>query len=115
MIEVRFPFTRIVSVANLREHWTKRSARAKVQRYNAYLQMREAALMVGTTGPLKITMIRIAPRPMDTDNLAGGFKAIRDGVADWLRRDDGDPLITWLYEQQKGQPKEHAVIVRVEG
>jgi hypothetical protein len=33
-------------------------------------------------------------------------------MSDWLKRDDGDPLLTWKYGQKKG--KEYAVHVKVE-
>ena len=64
--------------------------------------------------PLTITLTRIGPRTLDDDNLAGGFKHVRDGVADWLGIDDGDKRLTWRYEQRKGAPKEYAAEVRIE-
>jgi hypothetical protein len=39
---------------------------------------------------------------VDDDNLRGGLKAIRDGIAIWLRRDDGDDSLFWEYYQAKG-------------
>ena len=51
---------------------------------------------------------------LDTDNLAGGFKAVRDGIADWLGINDGDKAITWNYTQERGQPKQYAARVVIE-
>jgi hypothetical protein len=39
---------------------------------------------------------------------------VRDGVADWLRVDDGSKDLHWKYLQRKGLPKEHAVRIDVE-
>ena len=57
-----------------------------------------------TDGPIQITLTRIAPRRLDDDNLASGFKATRDGVADWLGIDDGAKRLEWRYAQRKGRP-----------
>ena len=51
---------------------------------------------------MQITLTRIAPRTLDDDNLAAGFKATRDRVADWLGVDDGDKRLTWRYAQERG-------------
>lgn len=117
MILVTYP-EKIVSEANQREHWRPKAARAKLHRVNAWAAMRQAGGFIGAPellGPLRITMTRIAPRELDSDNLASGFKASRDGVADWLGIDDGDKRLTWEYQQRKGMPKQYAVEIRVEG
>jgi hypothetical protein len=51
-----------------------------------------------------VTITRIAPRELDSDNLASCAKGIRDGVADALRVDDGDERIRWTYKQERGKP-----------
>jgi hypothetical protein len=59
-----------------------------------------------------VTLTRVAPsNGLDGDNLQGSLKACRDGVADWLKVDDRDPRVTWLYEQRRG--KEWTVEVHV--
>ena len=98
----------IVSVANLREHWRAKSARNKIHRTTA------SRLVKPHTLPCIVTLIRIAPRDLDDDNLASGFKAIRDGVADCLGIDDRDPRVKWLYSQKRGRPKQYAALVRIE-
>jgi hypothetical protein len=47
---------------------------------------------------------------MDSDNLAGAFKALRDAVAALLDVDDGTDRIRWHYRQKPGP---HAVAVRI--
>jgi hypothetical protein len=105
---------RIVSVANLREHWSKRHRRAALHRGTARAMMFQACRMPPSTGPVQITLTRIAPRTLDSDNLASGFKGTRDGVADWLGVDDGHGSLTWRYAQRKGHTAQYAAEVVVE-
>lgn len=111
MITVEYP-CRLVSVANAREHWSRRAARAKAHR--------EAALcyLLGrgkVAGPATVTITRIGAKMLDTDNLASACKATRDGVADWLGRDDADPSITWGYAQElAGKRGVYAVRIEVQ-
>ena len=104
---------RIVSVANIREHWAKRANRANLHRSTTKTLLKQAC-QVPPVWPVKVTLTRIAPRKLDTDNLSSGFKAVRDGVADWLRIDDGDERLTFSYTQRFGKPKEYAAEVVVE-
>jgi hypothetical protein len=105
---------KIESLANLREHWRKRSKRAKEHRLMAWACLREADSAPRLLGPVVVTLTRIAPRELDDDNLAGGFKSVRDGVADYFGVDDRSPLIRWAYAQRKGAVKEYGAEVRVE-
>jgi hypothetical protein len=91
---------RTVSEANSHEHWRARQRRAKEQRGIALLVAR--GLGKPPAAPLTITLTRVSPRALDSDNLAGSQKHVRDGIADWLGVDDGDPRLTWLYEQRRG-------------
>ena len=63
--------------------------------------------------PVTVVLTRVAPRRLDGDNLQSGFKAVRDGVADWLGVDDGNGLIDWQYVQRSGRPSEYAVEIEV--
>lgn len=108
---------RIESEANRREHWRTVAARAKAHRWGAVWGLEAASSrweMNTPQPPLTITLTRIGPRTLDDDNLASGFKAFRDGVADWLGIDDGDKRLTWRYAQRKGKPKEYAAEVTIE-
>lgn len=62
---------------------------------------------------LTITLTRIAPRKLDGDNLQRSLKAIRDGVADVLRIDDGNERLGWRYEQRPAVKGESKYAVRV--
>jgi hypothetical protein len=63
--------------------------------------------------PCSITLTRIAPRRLDSDNLARSLKAVRDGIADAIGVDDGDPRLEWRYAQEQGAVREYAVRVEV--
>jgi hypothetical protein len=52
---------------------------------------------------------------LDGDNLQSGFKAVRDGVADWLGVDDGSSLVDWQYCKRSGGPKVYKVEIEVIG
>ena len=103
----------IVSEANAREHWRKVAARKKSHRFNATVWLMNKK-RPETDEPITITLTRIAPRVLDDDNLSSGFKAARDGVADWLGIDDGSKRLRWLYAQRRGRTGEYAAEVRVE-
>lgn len=99
---------RIESVANKREHWGDRSRRTKAHRL--------AALAVPVHPlPCVVTLVRVAPRALDDDNLSSGFKALRDGIADRLGVKDNDPRVTWRYRQERGKRKEYAARVVITG
>jgi hypothetical protein len=112
MIVVLIPI-KLVSVANMREHWAKKAGRTKQHRTRAWAELR--AVKAGPTpGDVKVTITRIAPRMLDGDNMASACKATRDGIADWLGVPDNHPSITWAYEQRRGGLKEYAVEIAVE-
>lgn len=104
---------KIESEANLRSHWRAKASRAKRQRLLAWAELRTVE-RPAFLGPVTISLTRIAPRELDDDNLAGGFKATRDGVADWLGVDDGDKRLTWSYSQERGAPKTYQVRIEVQ-
>lgn len=108
-IHVEIPI-RTVSVMNTSEHHMARARRAKAHRQAAHwslVTLKKPAL------PCMVTLTRIAPRPLDGDNLQSALKALRDGVADWLGVDDRDPRVTWNYGQRAGKPKTYSVLVTI--
>ena len=113
MIVVDIP-VRIISEANSRQHWRKAAVRKKVHRQTARLVLQQYARPMGESEQFTITLTRVAPRKLDDDNLASGFKAVRDGVADWLGIDDGSPRIKWEYAQHKGASGHYSAWVRVQ-
>ena len=117
MIEVTVPI-KIESVSNKREHWSKSHSRAVKQAFAVRLMLKSKIKEVPL--PVVVTLTRIAPRKLDFDNLVGGgFKKIRDTVADLLipglrpGQADGDPRITWCYAQEKAS-KTYACKIRIQ-
>ena len=102
---------RIESVANLREHWAAKAKRSREHRTAVWYSLK--ATRAPHVVPCTVTLTRIAPRTLDTDNLASGCKAARDGVADWLMVNDADPRVTWAYAQQTGAPKQYVLMVEI--
>jgi len=115
---------RTVSESNQREHWAVRARRVKEQRdaVRRYLMFygpddrgADGKDVIGDWPGWDITLIRIAPRKLDDDNLQGSQKAVRDQVAVELGLfSDADPRLTWHYAQARGRPKEYAVRVKIE-
>lgn len=114
MMLVRIPMA-LPSVANLREHWSKRARRTKQHRLAARLFLTAHLRVSGerVCPPCVVTFTRIAPRKLDDDNLASACKGTRDGIADALGIDDGDERVTWRYGQRKGKAKEYAIDVQI--
>lgn len=102
---------RTVSTLNVREDWRRRADRAREHRNTAWMMLR--AMHSTPAVPCTVLMTRVAPRPLDDDNLRGALKAVRDGIADWLGVDDRDPRVKWEYGQRKGAIKFYAVDVEV--
>jgi hypothetical protein len=64
-----------------------------------------------------VTLTRIGPRDLDSDNLAGSAKAVRDAVARWLGVDDGPRApVEWRYAQERPAKgaKRYAVRITIE-
>lgn len=101
---------RTVSVMNAREHWSVTARRAKQHRESAGWTLMSSQR---PKLPCTVVLTRIAPRELDGDNLQSSLKAVRDGVADWLRVDDRDPRVSWRYRQQRGKAREYAVRVEI--
>ena len=116
-IEITLPI-KIKSELNIREHWSVRHKRHKKLHKLIWLSFLPHKASISL--PCVITLTRVAMRALDDDNLIGAFKTIRDYVADQIipglkmGRADGDPRITWKYEQRKGLPKEYACCILIE-
>lgn len=104
---------RIESEANRRDHWAARHRRFAKQKRVVALHLLALGGMARPRPPLVVELTRIGPRSLDTDNLAGGCKAVRDQIAAWLGVDDGDPRVEWRYGQQRGKPREYALLVEM--
>lgn len=95
---------KVISEANAREHWRVAWQRGKDQKERVSFAMAGrvgdcvATLAVG--GTIRVTLTRYGKRMLDDDNLARGFKAIRDAIAAKLGKDDGLPCYQWIYRQE---------------
>lgn len=102
-----------VSLTNSREYWRAKARRAADERLAVFAawQGRGRALFAGEIAG--IHMKRLGPRQLDSDNLQGALKSVRDGIAACLGVDDGSPRLVWMYEQGK-HPKRGQYAVEVE-
>lgn len=85
MIEVPI---RTVSALNAREHYMRRAKRVKAEREaTAWMLKNEARPPL----PCTVRLIRMGPtNGLDSDNLEGALKGVRDEVAEWLGVNDRD-------------------------
>lgn len=90
------------------------AAKAKKQRAMAYMVLR-ARIGSPPAAPLTVVITRIGPRELDSDNVVGSAKHVRDGIADWLGVNDRSKLLTWQYEQQKAGKGVYGVRIRIYG
>jgi len=104
------------SEANLHDHWSKKNNRRLFQQ-NLVAQ-KWYTEGVDVKRPVHITLIRMAPRELDYDNLVTAFKAIRDRVAALIipglkpGRADNKKGITFEYGQEKN--KQYLVKIKIE-
>ena len=97
---------------NMREHYRVRANRVRAEREAT---ARALVPYVGSGVHLRhvnvdslgarVTLHRPWTRvPLDSDNLSGAFKGVRDEVASFLGVDDRSERLHWIYTQSK-QPK----------
>lgn len=118
-LETELPL-RTVSENNQREHWAAKAKRVKLQRTGAAFVVHgcraefERAFPDELRLPLLVRLTRVSQRALDSDNLRGALKAIRDGVADAFGSPtDGPSFASWHYAQATSlQP---GVIVEIWG
>lgn len=112
-VDVVVPVRTSSTNSKLRNHWRVNRKTSKEERQATALMLRSkqpAGPVYGVIVPadlaVVVTLTRLSERLLDDDNCAGALKAIRDEVAAWLGMDDGDPRVTWRYDQKK-QPRGH--------
>ncbi len=109
-MRVAIPGLRLVSEANTPGSWRPKHVRAQEQKGAVYMTLRGDP----PPGPWSVTIVRVAPRRLDDDNLARSAKAVRDQVAAWLGCDDSPSApVRWAYQQRRGKPKEYAVEITI--
>ena len=91
---------RLYSEANEHTHWRVKSKRVKDQKAWVALALKSKARSGKHLLPATVIITRYGPKMLDTDNLAGSGKAIRDAIAAWLSCGDSpaDPVV-WIYQQ----------------
>lgn len=93
---------RTISAINAREHWAVRAKRVKAERRATAWALRVASAegLLDREPIVRLTRL-MGPRGrmLDDDNLRSALKSVRDAVAEWLRADDADERITWVYAQ----------------
>lgn len=110
---------------NSREHWSARAKRVAAERERATAALlrfpsilADARVIVGSHafgGPrLLVRMTRISPRKVDSDNLPGRLKGVRDAIAAALGWDDGNDVYEWVCAQRKANQDEPQHAVRIE-
>lgn len=115
-IHVKIPI-RLQSAANLREHWAVKAKRNRTQELAvlAHLEIYQLSSYL----PCRITLTRVAQRPLDYDNLCYAFKHIVDRLGMLIKpgtkkgRADADPNIQIDYKQKKGERGEYAIIIEI--
>lgn len=100
-VRVTIPTMKLVSEANEPGHSIAKARRTAAQRSSTSATLR---VMAGAAPapPCRIVITRVFPYQLDSDNLTGSAKHVRDGVADWLGLDDRDPRLEWHVAQEKG-------------
>ena len=100
MITINVPI-RTARGLNSREHHFQRHARVKSEKAAVgwYLKGKQKPLT-----PCVVLLTRIAPSDgLDSDNLQGSLKAVRDAVAEWLGVDDKHQhVVAYEYLQEHG-------------
>lgn len=105
---------KVVSEANTRDHWAKRFRRQVMQKEATILMMNNATKRRTIELPCVVKLIRIGAKKLDGDNLANGFKAIRDAIAARLEVDDGDvDNVRFEYEQITNGKRDYRVRVEI--
>ena len=107
-----------ISEANASEHWTSRAKRRKKQGLLVRVMLKKELEQVVL--PCHITLTRLGPRFLDTDNLPISMKSLTDELADMLvpekggwyvtrsgqrkrkrGHSDSDKRLLWAYGQEK--------------
>lgn len=104
MITTTFPLqTRSESNARYGSRYQRSSSR-KGQRKTTESRCREA-FGEPPAPPLHITLVRICPsrnKVRDSLNMSGVFKAVADGLCDWLCINDSNLRLRWELRQENG-------------
>lgn len=107
---------RILSEGNINDHWSKKHRRNKIQTQCVRFFWKRDIGKIKL--PVTITLVRQAPRTLDSDNLVTAFKHVRDTIADLIipglqpGRADADNRLKFDYRQE--QRKDYGLKIIVE-
>jgi hypothetical protein len=107
-VVVTVPGLRVTTPGNSRKHWRVEAKRARRERLATLLACKEqvadatrAALLKAPR--LRVRFVRVGRRRLDCVNTFGALKHVIDGMADWLKVDDGSDWYSWeIPTQEKG-------------
>jgi len=102
---------RLASEPNERGSWRRTARRTTTQRAAVARALRAALAGRVVALPCVVVLVRLAPRALDSDNAVSSAKHARDGAADALGIDDGDPRVRWDVRQERA--RQFAVRVEV--
>jgi hypothetical protein len=109
---LRVPVYTSSDLTQSREHWSIVRERANAQKGIVCNYMNKIA-----PSNVRCVMItRIAPRKLDSDNLHGALKSVRDAIALALGRDDADwkdGAIKWQVYQRYEVPRTYGIEVDI--
>lgn len=100
-----------ISEANQREHWAAKLTRKRTQQSTFHVLWRVHKPKVKL--PATITFTRYSTHTLDSDNLAGAFKHVRDQLAKEIGIDDGSKEIKFEYAQERTKKREHYFTVEI--
>lgn len=109
---VEIPGLRLVSEANSHQHHWLRVRRASEHHDAVALHLRPRRRVAP---PAVVTITRLAPSSLDSDNLQGSAKHVRDAIAKWMGVDDRDPRVTWHVAQERTRRNVYGVRLDVRG
>lgn len=99
---------------NARKVWQEVSRKSEVARYEAKSACIDAKFE--KRFPVRVTMIRYGSRKLDKGcGLNAALKPVRDGIADYMGRDDGDEqAYEWIYDQKPAPVRGNGVRIILE-
>src|SRR5450631_3075163 len=104
------PGMRLRTQTNNTGHWSNRHREVKRTHEAVAICWLAAIGREKLLPPFLVTLTRVGPRRVDSDNVVSSAKHVRDQIAHCLGIDDGDPRIEFVYAQEIGP---YAVKVKV--
>lgn len=104
---------KLVSSANLSEHWAKKRKREMIQKASVKYFLAPSFKKSHTIN--SIELIRLGPKNLDYDNLVYAFKHIRDCISDLIHPNlapgQADKDLHFTYSQQTSH--DYSIIINI--